>query len=112
MLVVRRGQARPHSGGLSERASVRTIGTEFWTRSSTGQWRSTASVAALVATALGTLGLAVATGALAWSTRSDVRATTDLATVARAERAAASRPAVILVGGPGFKGPWISLTSG
>jgi len=112
MLVVRRGQARAHSGGLSERASVRTIGTEFWTRSSTGQWRSTASVAALVATALGTLALAVATGALAWSTRSDVRATTDLATVARAERADASRPVVILVGGPRFKGPWISLTSG
>ena len=52
------------------------------------------------------------TGALAWSTRSDVRATTGLATVARAERADASRPVVILVGGPRFKGPWISLTSG
>jgi hypothetical protein len=54
------------------------------------------SVAALGATALGTLALAIGTGALAWSTTDDVRATRALATVAQDERADAARPVVIL----------------
>jgi hypothetical protein len=63
------------------------------------------SVAALVATALGTLLLAVGTGALAWSTFDDVRATRELATVARDERRDGFRPAVIVQTVPRFGTP-------
>jgi hypothetical protein len=52
-------------------------------------------LAAVFGTALGTTLLAVATGWLAWSTRSEVRATQDLAELTREQYAASERPVVL-----------------
>jgi hypothetical protein len=52
-------------------------------------------LASVFGTALGTTLLAAATGWLAWSTRSEVRATQDLAELTRAQQVASERPVVI-----------------
>lgn len=53
-------------------------------------------VAAIFGTAVGTLALAVATGALALSSRQDVRATKELADLAREDQGLRDRPQVVL----------------
>jgi len=53
-------------------------------------------LAAIFGTALGTTLLAVATGWLAWSTRSEVRATQELAELTRRQQMASERPDVLL----------------
>jgi hypothetical protein len=53
-------------------------------------------LASIFGTALGTTLLAVATGWLAWSTRSEVRATQDLAELTKEQQAASDRPVVLL----------------
>jgi hypothetical protein len=53
-------------------------------------------LASIFGTALGTTLLALATGWLAWSTRSEVRATQDLAELTREQQAASERPVVLL----------------
>jgi hypothetical protein len=58
---------------------------------------------AIWGTALGTTLLAAATGWLAWSTRSEVRATQDLAELTRAQQVASERP-VVIQGPSGFSG--------
>jgi hypothetical protein len=52
-------------------------------------------LASVFGTALGTTLLAAATGWLAWSTRSEVRATQDLAELTREQYAASERPVVL-----------------
>jgi hypothetical protein len=53
-------------------------------------------LASIFGTALGTTLLALSTGWLAWSTRSEVRATQDLAELTREQQAASERPVVLL----------------
>jgi hypothetical protein len=53
-------------------------------------------VFALVLTGLGTTGLALATGALAFSTRTEVRATQQLATLTQQDQANRERPVVLI----------------
>jgi hypothetical protein len=53
-------------------------------------------LASIFGTALGTTLLAASTGWLAWSTRSEVRATQDLAELTRRQQAASERPVVLL----------------
>jgi hypothetical protein len=60
-------------------------------------------LASVFGTALGTTLLAAATGWLAWSTRSEVRATQDLAELTRRQQAAGERP-VVIQGPTGFSG--------
>jgi hypothetical protein len=60
-------------------------------------------VAAGIATAFGTLALAVVTGSLAWQTRDDVHATRDLADVAKAEREDALKPYVVMQARPALR---------
>jgi hypothetical protein len=55
-------------------------------------------LASIFGTAVGTTLLALATGWLAYSTRSEVRATQDLAELTREEQAARERPIVLLQG--------------
>jgi hypothetical protein len=52
-------------------------------------------LASIFGTALGTTLLAAATGWLAWSTRSEVRATQDLAELTRRQQAASERPLLL-----------------
>jgi hypothetical protein len=61
------------------------------------------TLASVFGTAFGTTLLATATGWLAWSTRSEVRATQDLAELTRQQQAATDRP-FLLVGSSGFSG--------
>jgi hypothetical protein len=61
------------------------------------------TLAAVWGTALGTTLLASATGWLAYSTRSEVRATQDLAELTREQQAATDRP-YLLIDGIGFHG--------
>jgi hypothetical protein len=61
-------------------------------------------LASIFGTALGTTLLAAATGWLAWSTRSEVRATQDLAELTRRQQAASDRPVVMLQQKPGWSG--------
>ena len=60
-------------------------------------------LASIFGTALGTTLLAVATGILAWSTSSDVRATWELARLTQADQDARQRPTVLILGA-GFSG--------
>jgi hypothetical protein len=60
-------------------------------------------LASVFGTALGTTLLASATGWLAWSTRSEVRATQDLAELTRAQQVASERP-IVIPGRPSFSG--------
>jgi hypothetical protein len=55
------------------------------------QWE----LASVFGTALGTTSLALATGALAWSTRTEVRATQELAELTKKDQDARERPVVI-----------------
>jgi hypothetical protein len=55
------------------------------------QWE----LASVFGTALGTTSLALATGALAWSTRTEVRATQQLAELTKRDQDARQRPVVI-----------------
>lgn len=61
-------------------------------------------IASIFGTALGTTLLAGATGWLAWSTRSEVRATQDLAEVTRRQQAASERPTVLLMRNSSWSG--------
>ena len=61
------------------------------------------TLASVFGTAFGTTLLATATGWLAWSTRSEVRATQDLAELTREQQAATDRP-VLLAGKPVWSG--------
>jgi hypothetical protein len=61
-------------------------------------------IASIFGTALGTTLLAAATGWLAWSTRSEVRATQDLAELTRRQQTASERPVILLQNEPGWSG--------
>jgi hypothetical protein len=69
-------------------------------RTPTSNWE----LAAIFGTALGTTLLALSTGALAWSTRSEVRATQRLAELTQEQQAANDRPVLILQQRASFAG--------
>jgi hypothetical protein len=69
----------------------------------TGHERFSWELASIFGTALGTTLLALSTGWLAWSTRSEVRATQDLAELTRRQQTASDRPVVLLMDA-GFQG--------
>jgi hypothetical protein len=119
----RQGVGRPSSYDPPvaevERAGERTRGRRSWSRAARGiailaialatvaaasiyvgfvgspDTRFSWELAAVFGTALGTTLLALSTGALAWSTRSEVRATQDLAELTREQQAANERPVVL-----------------
>ena len=67
------------------------------------QWE----LAAVAGTAIGTIALAAATGWLAYSTRSDVRATWELARLTARDQAERERPVVLLAGTAYLRDPRI-----
>ena len=80
----------------------------FLLSAAVGYWATEAGkpynwdVAAVFGTALGTVLLAAATGALAWKTSEDVRATWQLADLTRKDHENAERPILLVQGEPEF----------
>jgi hypothetical protein len=69
---------------------------EWGARSSASACSTSAPPASIFGTAVGTTLLALATSGLAWSTRSEVRATQDLAELTRRQQLASERPVILL----------------